>query len=418
MRVSEFQPYLDWISQQESTMVARVEQWASINSGTWNSLGVSKMADAVAPAFQRMSKSPAAIRRIVVNPIEQLDSRGERVRASLGPALEVVCRPAASRRVLLSIHLDTVYPADSDFQDVRRDEKKMYGPGVADAKGGIAVLVTALGALERYVADSGQSDIGWHVLLNPDEEIGSIGSSELLRQAASKNHVGLLFEPALPDGQLAGERKGTANFQIACRGRSAHSGRDFTQGRNAVVAAAEVATRIHALNGQWPDVTLNVGRIDGGGAANMVPDRAVVRVNVRYRDKDYESSIERAIRDITSAVSDASDVRVESVGQFTTPPKSIHGVTERILEQVAECGKPLGVPVRWKSTGGACDGNRLAGWGLPNVDTLGVRGGAIHSGDEFMIVESLVERAQLTALLLLGWASDRLAWPCGDSSGN
>ena len=196
----------------------------------------------------------------------------------LGQAIAITKRPKAPLRILLNIHLDTVYPPDSSFQAVREEVGTLHGPGVADAKGGLAVMLTALEALER---SPNAERIGWRVLLNPDEEIGSPGSASLLADTARDCQFGLLFEPALPDGALVNRRRGSGNFSIIVRGRAAHVGRDFEAGRSALVAAAKISLQLHSLNQSLPGVTLNVGAIDGGGPANVVPDLAICRINIR-----------------------------------------------------------------------------------------------------------------------------------------
>ena len=155
------------------------------------------------------------------------------------------------------------------------------GPGVIDAKGGLVVLLTAIDAVERSDL---AGNLGWELFLNTDEEIGSPGSAAFFAEAAKRNHLALLFEPAMPDGALVSERKGSGNFSLVVRGRAAHAGRDFSAGRNAIVAAADFAVAVHRLNGTIPEVTLNVARIDGGGPANVVPDLAVCRLNAGSRD--------------------------------------------------------------------------------------------------------------------------------------
>jgi glutamate carboxypeptidase len=102
----------------------------------------------------------------------------------------------------------------------------------------------------------------------------------------AKAHVGMTYEPALADGSLAGARKGSGNFSLRCRGRAAHAGREHHLGRNAIVAAADFARGLDLLNGQRPDITFNVSRIDGGGAPNVVPDLGICRFNVRVKTEE------------------------------------------------------------------------------------------------------------------------------------
>jgi glutamate carboxypeptidase len=360
------------------------------------------------PEFSKFAAQPELLS---VPAMREVNKRGVQVAHPLGSALSLRVRPTASRRVLLAIHMDTVYDQESEFQNVTIDDTQMHGPGVADAKGGIAVLLIALETLERCLHRDAAADFGWEVMLNSDEEIGSPGSVELLRSAAQRNHVGLLFEPALPDGNLAGNRKGSANFHFVCHGKSAHAGRHFEEGINAIAAAADLASRVHALNGRWDGTTLNVGRIDGGGPMNMVPDVAVVRVNIRYSHKNLEPEIDRTLTEIERGIDETYGVRSERYGTFTTPPKVVEGPIETMIGQVIETGRSLGLDLNHRSTGGVCDGNRLAGWGLPNVDNLGVRGAGIHSREEYLVLDSLTERAKLTASLLMGWASGELPWP-------
>ncbi|WP_197442199.1 hydrolase [Thalassoglobus polymorphus] len=398
----------NWINSQQDRMTSLVEKWASINSGTYHRIGVESMVNTLLPEFSKFEAVPQILE---IPSIQQVNDRGELQSIELGPALSVRCRPDATKRVLLAIHTDTVYSVDSVFQAVKHDSNRLCGPGVADAKGGIAILLVALEALERFLPQELQEHFGWEVLLNPDEEIGSPGSASLLQAAASRNHVGLLFEPSLPDGSLVSQRKGSANFEIVCRGKSAHAGRHFEDGRNAIAAAASIAVQIHSLNGRWPGTTFNVARVDGGGPLNMVPDVGVVGVNVRYSGQDQEATILHTLDGILSEVSSSTGVESERFGEFTAPPKQAEGLTETLLHQVVETGTELGLNLNLRPTGGVCDGNRLQRWGLPNVDTLGVRGGEIHSHDEFMIKESLAERATLTAELLLGWATNKIPWP-------
>ncbi len=404
---------LNWIDSQQDRMLSLVEKWASINSGTYHSVGVAAVVDALVPEFAKLGVAPEVM---TLSSIQQINDRGELKPVELGPALSVRCRPDARKRALLVIHTDTVYGKNSEFQTVKRTGERLHGPGVADAKGGIAVLLIALEALERFLSEELKACFGWEVLLNPDEEIGSPGSSEPLHAAASRNHLGLLFEPSLPDGSLVSQRKGSANFQIVCRGKSAHAGRHFEEGRNAIAAAAEIAVQIHAMNQCWEGTTLNVARINGGGPLNMVPDIGVVGVNVRYSDQRQESEILNSIDNILSGVFNDTGVETQRFGEFTTPPKSYEGTTEAILQKVIETGTELGLELNLRPTGGVCDGNRLQRWGLPNVDTLGVRGGDIHSPSEFLIIESLAERAKLTASFLFGWAAGEFQLPVSSHS--
>jgi len=392
---SSAQPILSWIVTQRARMLQRVVDWANINSYSLNTEGVAKFGEA---AVREFSGLEADVRRQELSPAERIGPRGQIIQLPLAQAIVIGKRPKAPVQVLLNIHLDTVYPPDSSFQSAWEENGVLRGPGVADAKGGLAVMLTALEALERSELAEG---IGWRVVLNPDEEIGSPGSAALLAETAKECRFGLLFEPALPDGALVDRRRGSGIFSIIVRGRAAHVGRDFDAGRSALIAAAKISLQIHSLNQSLRGVTVNVGAIDGGGPANVVPDLAICRINIRTTEPGDEHTAIKALGKIVAEINSGDGITAEVQGQFTSPPKIPDDRTIRLLEAIVGCGQELGLKLTTRGSGGVSDGNRLAAAGLPNIDTLGVRGDRIHSPDEYMLIESLVERAQLTALLLV-----------------
>jgi len=402
---AQTQEILAWIATQHEAMLTRVVQWAGINSYTRNIAGLAHLTKKVAADFSVLG---GEIALHDLPPAETIGPGGQNIQIPLGQAIVIDKRPESPTRVLLNIHLDTVYPPDSSFQTVTPDGDRLRGPGVADAKGGIAVMLTALEAVERSPV---ASRIGWRVLLNPDEEIGSPGSSALLAQSAKHCHFGLLFEPALVDGGLIDRRKGSGNFSIVVRGKAAHAGRAFESGRSAILAAAKISLRLHELNHALPGITLNIGAIDGGGPANVVPDLAICRINIRTTDQSDEQKILSAIDPILAEANAADGIRAKLHGNFASPPKIPDTRTLQLLKSIIDCGRELGLSLPTRASGGASDGNRLAAAGLPNIDTLGVRGDHIHSPDEFMIIPSLVERAQLTALLLVKIAAGEIPAP-------
>jgi glutamate carboxypeptidase len=386
---------LDWVDQQRGGMVQRVARWAGINSYSFNVEGLNALADVLEGEFSALG---GEARRHELRATEIIDARGQVIRKPLGPAIRISKRAEAPLRILLNIHMDTVYPPQSGAGKVEEVNGKLVGAGVADAKGGLAVMLTALEALER----SEQANrIGWTVFINPDEEIGSPGSAGMLAEMARDHHFGLLFEPALPDGALVDQRRGSGNFSIIVRGRSAHAGRDFASGRSALLAAAKISLELHAINETVPGVTVNIGSIDGGSPANVVPDLAICRVNIRTTEPVDEKRALGAVEKSVAELNRMEGISAELRGQFASPPKVLDDRTQRLLDAIISCGRDLGLSLASRASGGASDGNRLAAAGLPNIDSLGVRGDRIHSSEEYLIPESLPERAQLTALLML-----------------
>jgi glutamate carboxypeptidase len=380
-------------------MLAQVEEWARINSGSRNLDGLAAMAGRLADAFAAL---PGEVRLADAAPVEAMEADGTLRPVAHGRNLHLSVRPEAPVQILLTGHMDTVYGADHPFQRLEwLGPKVLRGPGVADMKGGLAVMLAALKALEASLA---RERLGYEVVINSDEEVGSPGSAALIAEAARGKAAALTYEPsALPDGTLAGARPGSGNFSLHVRGRSAHAGRNPEEGRNAILAAADLALRLAAA--KRPGLTVNPARIDGGGPNNVVPDYAVLRINMRPATLDDESAAQSALSAAVAAVAAEHDVCINMHGGFGRPPKPLDSRAERLFALVRDCGADLGQAISWQSTGGVCDGNNIAACGVPVVDTMGVRGGSIHSSDEYLIVESLAERAALSALTMLRLAS-------------
>lgn len=378
----------------DAPMLAAVEAWAAVNSGTGNLAGLKTIAGMLADAFAVL---PGTVRLVEPDPVESVDAAGQVQTIVRGDHLHVRVRPDAPVQLLLTGHMDTVFPADHPFQFLTwREPGVLNGPGTADMKGGIAVILAALTALE---ASPLAPRIGYDVMINSDEETGSHASAALIAELAKGKAAALTYEPALPDGTLAGARPGSGNFSVSIHGRSAHAGRNPEEGRNALIAAADLALRLNALKS--PDLKVNPAKIDGGGPNNVVPDQAILRVNMRPATPAAMAAAEAALRDAMAAVAREHDVHCHLHGGFNRPPKPLDEPATRLFELVRDCGALLGIAIDWKATGGVCDGNNIAACGVPVVDTMGPRGGAIHSADEFLIVDSLPERARLSALTML-----------------
>ncbi|UNK81106.1 hydrolase [Sphingopyxis granuli] len=378
----------------DAPMLAAVEAWAAVNSGTGNLAGLKTIAGMLADAFAVL---PGTVRLVEPDPVESVDAAGRVQTIVRGDHLHIRVRPDAPVQLLLTGHMDTVFPADHPFQSLTwREPGVLNGPGTADMKGGIAVILAALTALE---ASPLAPRIGYDVMINSDEETGSHASAALIAELAKSKAAALTYEPALPDGTLAGARPGSGNFSVSIHGRSAHAGRNPEEGRNALIAAADLALRLNALKS--PDLKVNPAKIDGGGPNNVVPDQAILRVNMRPATPAAMAAAEAALRDAMAAVAREHDVHCHLHGGFNRPPKPLDEPATRLFELVRDCGALLGIAIDWKATGGVCDGNNIAACGVPVVDTMGPRGGAIHSADEFLIVDSLPERARLSTLTML-----------------
>lgn len=311
------------------------------------------------------------------------------------------------RRVLLCGHLDTVHPVESSFRSLTLspDGRTATGPGCVDMKGGLVILLAALEALDKAGIPA-----GWGVILNSDEETGSYHSDRAIRDEAAMREgglgyaAGLVVEPALPDGSLVTHRPGSGQFQIDVRGTPAHVGRDFRKGASAVSALAKTIDAADRLCDPDPPPAgsgriVNVGVVTGGTATNVVAEHARAWGNIRFPDT---ASGEQLVRDLHALARGGEDaplwVRVRS--SINRPAKPLTPETMSLAEAARAAAADLGQTMPFSTTGGVCDGNNMQAAGLPTIDTLGVRGGGLHTPQEWIELSSLVERGQLLALLI------------------
>lgn len=403
---NRFSDDLGYLDDKRAAMTETLRAWCAVNSGSGNLDGLTRMRALLADAFSVLGTdvetAPAKPHRIVT-------AAGEDIERPVGDMLRLLKRPQAPVRVLLTGHMDTVFAADHPFQgETFIDEDTLNAPGAADMKGGLLVMLYALQAIERSKL---AERIGYEVIINADEEIGSHGSAHLLTAAAKRAQFACVYEPALADGTLAGARKGSGNFSAVIRGKSAHAGREHHLGRNAVAAAADFIAAIDKLTGARPGLTVNVARVDGGENYNVVPDIAVVRFNARLEQPEDADWLMTALNRAIVEIDGRDGFSAELAGGFTRPPKPMTPQLEAFFMALRTAGDELGLRIDWKPTGGCCDGNNIAAAGIPVIDTLGVRGAHIHSAQEYAQLDSLVERAKLSALLLLKIAAGDLPNP-------
>jgi glutamate carboxypeptidase len=395
----------DLTDDRRASMAADVVELASINSGTRHVAGVDRVA---AWVVDRLCRLGAGVARVAWPPVDDIDDAAGVDRWTPAPAVVGRVRPDAATRLLLNIHLDTVFPPDAGFDDVRWvGDARLHGPGVADAKGGAVVMLAALEAYERAAAsDPRLRRLGWTAVFNTDEEVGSPASTELLRREASGHAMGLVYEPALPSGRWIGARKGSGNFTLVVRGRAAHAGRDFSSGRNAVLGLCRAMDAAAGLTDVGRGVTVNVAKAVGGGPSNVVPALAVGRINARVTRAEDVAWIEGAMREVVGEAAGTAGCTAELTGRFFSPPKPMDAAAKAVHRRVAEAAGRVGLAYATEPSGGVCDGNKLAAAGCPCVDTMGPVGGSIHSHDEWLDVASLVPRARVTLELMTALAEE------------
>ncbi|RDG32825.1 2-dehydropantoate 2-reductase [Streptomyces corynorhini] len=301
------------------------------------------------------------------------------------------------RPVLLLGHYDTVWStgtlADWPF---RRDGDLITGPGVFDMKAGLVQAVWALRALDAL----GLPRPACTLMLNGDEETGSLTSRDAIVAEALDSRAALVFEAAA-DGAVKTARKGVGLFTVTVTGTEAHAGLDPTAGASAVEELAHQILRLGALRDPGAGTSLNVGVIEGGTRSNVTAGRALARLDIRVATDAERRRIGAALAALRPVDPRTS---IEVTGDWNRPVfERTAGVAE-LAELARDCAALLGFELRETSVGGASDGNFVVAAGVPVLDGIGAVGSGAHARSEHTTVGGLVERAALTATVLASLA--------------
>ena len=311
---------------------------------------------------------------------------------------------AGGPRILLIGHMDTVFdPGTAAARPFAIDADGIArGPGVTDMKSG---LLAGLYAVKALVAAGPLPFERLTWIANPDEEIGSPSSTPHIREVAASADVCLVLECARANGDIVSSRKGILDARITLNGRAAHAGVEPEKGRSAILAAADLVSRLHALNGRWDGVTVNVGVIHGGTRPNVVAEACSLEVDVRAVRRTDLEAVEAQIRTMLAALA-VPDVTAELEPMARWWPMEKLERSGRLVEHARAIAARLGFEVHDAATGGASDANTTSGMGVASIDGLGPIGGMDHSPAEYLEVASIVPRTALLAGLLLAVGRD------------
>lgn len=405
--MQHFLPYLNWIDHMSLSMKDLVIKWANINTHATNFTGLEACMLELKKSFSVLG---GEMEEVDLPPYTVIDDRANHTSNAAGKALVITKRKDAPIRILLNGHMDTVFPKTSSFQTVREtDHGTLVGPGVTDMKGGLAIMLFALEALEKSPY---AEQIGWQVIITPDEEIGSPSSCQLLEKAAKQSDLGLVFEPCHSDASLVTERPAAANLTITIRGKAAHAGRDYTAGRSALVTGSAIVNDLQKIStlkpgDQMPQETLgkevivNVGEFRSGNGFNIVSDLAILRVNLRAGLASSYEEARKAIDEIIAKHGRQEGIWIELFEQTKRPARHIDSTTRQYLDYTQQCSKELGLETVLKSSCGVSDANIFSAAGLAVLDSMGPIGGKIHTHDEYLVTSSLALKAKIASLLLM-----------------
>jgi glutamate carboxypeptidase len=303
---------------------------------------------------------------------------------------------ARGEGILILCHMDTVYPLGTIGKTPYREQDgKIFGPGTLDMKAGIVIALSGIEEARKT---------GWNrpvtLLCTSDEEIGSYTSRELIESLAKESALVLVMEPALLDGSLKTWRKGVGEFQVKTKGRAAHAGGDHQAGRNAIEEMAHQIIAIQKLTDYSKQTTLNVGVIQGGTVSNVVPEEAVIQVDVRVMLPGEWDRLESELKELKPVLNGTS---IEISGSLNRPPMPFDEKMKATFEKAKSIAAGIGMNLIASGTGGASDGNFVAPLGIPVLDGMGAVGEAAHSKREYIFADSLEQKAKLIAALIREW---------------
>ncbi|MBI5879438.1 MAG: M20 family metallopeptidase [Chloroflexi bacterium] len=300
-------------------------------------------------------------------------------------------------RLMLSGHLDTVYPDGTAAErPMRREGSRILGPGTCDMKAGLLAGMYAMRALQQ-TGFSAFEEISF--FFNSDEEIGSLVSRTLYAPVAAECDAVFVLEAARANGDIVSARKGGGLFRIHVDGKAAHAGVEPEKGANALLELSHQIIAAQALNGIAPGVSVSVGVAAGGHRSNVVPDHAWAQVDVRATTPAGADAIERALRALPERTT-VPGTKVTVSGDFGAPPMPKSAAAGWLVEQAQAIARDLGFTVKDASTGGVSDANMMAGLGVPVIDGLGPVGGLDHGPDEYIDADSIVPRTTLLAEMI------------------
>lgn len=378
----------DAVARSEPAFLADLERLVNIDCGSYTKAGVDRVGAWLGERLRALGAS------VEVRPH---DTFGDTVIGTFEGA-------AGGPTVLCLAHLDTVFPEGTAAERPFRIEDGIArGPGVTDMKGG---LLAGLYAIDALRSGLGSLLVGRLVFVgNPDEEIGSPTSTPHIEELAAGADAALVLECARANGDIVSSRKGMMSFRVDVHGRAAHAGVEPEKGRSAILEAARIVTDLHALNGRWQDVTVNVGVIEGGTRPNVVAESCRLEIDGRAARREDLERLEAEIRAVIAATV-VPDVTTEVTLEHRWWPMEKLAASARLVDHAVALAGALGFELRDAATGGASDGNTTAGLGVPTIDGLGPIGGLDHSPGEYLELASIVPRTTLLAALIAAIGRD------------
>jgi glutamate carboxypeptidase len=363
-------------------MLALLEKMVRIQSGTFNKQGVDQMGRLITSTFQSNAVSCQVMEQ---------DTFGNHI------VVTSLCKKRFDKQILLSGHMDTVFPKDTQFNWYKEDNTHCFGPGVIDMKGGLVAGIFALKALDN---EKLLKKIPVKFFFNSDEEIGSPSSKNYIQKEARNSAFAFVLETGGRNGEIVTGRKGNLSLELKIKGIAGHAA---FAGKDKASAIAELAHKIIAfesLNNLDRGISVNVGKVKGGIGPNTVPEHAMARIDFRFTGIADRADLEKRISEITKK-KDIPKTSSHFAILSSRPPMPASEQNKELFQAVQETAASVGLSVSEEFRAGVSDANLIAGEQTPVIDGLGPIGAMDHSEDEYLIKESLLQRSALLACALI-----------------
>ncbi|WP_408057167.1 M20 family metallopeptidase [Ureibacillus acetophenoni] len=366
-----------FLREKKTEMLQLIEQLVNIDSGSYYKKGVDQVGSILKEKYEELG--------FLVEVKEEKE---------YGNNLVIQHKNAVDPKIILVAHMDTVFPEGTVAKRPFYIEgSRAYGPGVVDMKASQVELIYAIKALQKIGSKSVENI---QIILNGDEEIGSITSRPLIEEHSIGKEYALIMEPARKDGSLVTARRGGGRYDIIVKGVAAHSGIEPEKGRSAIEELAYKIIQLHQLNDHEKGISVNVGIIEGGTSVNTVSANAVAHVDIRISEMEQAAYLEQKIKEICSkTVVSGTEIHLE--GAINRPPMEFNYKTEQLLHIIQDVGGEIGLKVKNTATGGGGDASFTSATGVATVDGLGPVGGNAHSEEEYLEIDTLPERTLLLA---------------------
>lgn len=357
-------------------MLGLIERLVNIDSGSYQKEGIDRVGQVLSEEFAEIG--------FATDMHEQ-----ER----FGNNLVIRHADAVAPEIVLIAHMDTVFgEGTAAKRPFSKEGDWAYGPGVIDMKASHATALYALMALKESGSDAYRNV---ELIFNSDEEIGSIGSRELIERVARTKKYALILEPA-QNGNLVSERKGGGKYFLTVQGKSAHAGIEPENGISAIEELAQKIVKLHALTDREKGISVNVGLIKGGTSVNTIAPSAEAAIDVRIETREDGEAVDAAIKEICS-YSEVPGTVLHLTGNITRPAWNLTAEAEALIGLIVEEGANIGLVLSHEKSGGGSDGNLTGAIGIPSIDGLGPCGADAHQESEFLHIPSLTERTLLLA---------------------